>query len=149
MNDLLAILILCLYPYYFSFEENEKVSKEEIINYINIKEAKERFKYSIKIYKYFHDEAEIECDLFFAFDSLMKKGMKNLFNPKLIQKGDKEYKLYEIFSNMYKDEIDEEKSNYISRRCFLLINEKLKIIDEELFQYFKKIDINCGAFSQK
>ena len=149
MNDLLAILILCLYPYYFPFEENEKVSKEEIINYINTKDAKERFKYSIKIYKYFHDEAEIECDLFFAFDSLMKKGMKNLFNPKLIQKGDKEYKLYEIFSNMYKDEIDEEKSNYISRRCFLLINEKLKIIDEELFQYFKKIDINCGAFLQK
>ena len=151
MNDLLAILILCLYPYYFSFEEKEKekISKEEIINYINIKDAKERFKYSIKIYKYFHDESEIECDLFFAFDSLMKKGMKNLFNPKLIQKGDREYKLYEIFSNMYKDEIDEEKSNFISRRCFLLINEKLKIIDEELFQYFKKIDINCGAFLQK
>ena len=147
MSDLLAILILCLYPYYFTLEE--KLTKEEIINYINIKDAKERFKYSIKIYKYFHDESEIECDLFFAFDSLMKKGMKNLFNPEFIQKGDKDYKLYEIFSNMYKDEIDEEKSNYISRRCFLLINEKLKIIDEELFQYFKKIDINCGAFSQK
>ena len=149
MNDLLAILLLCLYPYYYNLEEKEKITKEEIINYINIKDAKERFKYSNKIYKYFHDESEIECDLFFTFDSLMKKGMQNLFNPKLIQKGDKEYKLYEIFTNMYKDEMDEEKSNYISRRCFLLINEKLKIIDEELFQYFKKIDINCGAFLQK
>ena len=38
----------------------------------------------------------------------MKKGMKNLFNPKLIQKGESEYKLYEIFSDMYKEEIDEE-----------------------------------------
>ena len=149
MNDLVAILIICFYPYYFSFEEKEKPHKEDIIKYINIKEPKERYKYSNIIYNYFHDEDEIECDLFFAFDSLMKKGMKNLFDPRLFQRGEQEYKLYEIFSDMYKEEIDEEKVNFISRRCFLLINEKLKKIDEELFQYFKKIDINCGAFLQK
>ena len=149
MNDLVAILIICFYPYYFSFEEKEKPNKEDIIKYINIKEPKERYKYSNIIYNYFHDEDEIECDLFFAFDSLMKKGMKNLFDPRLFQRGEPEYKLYEIFSDMYKEEIDEEKVNFISRRCFLLINEKLKKIDEELFQYFKKIDINCGAFLQK
>ena len=150
MNDLIAILILCFYPYYFPLEDDEnKITKDEIINYINIKDKKELYKNSLKIYKYFHDESEIECDLFYAFDSLMKKGMKNLFNPKLIQKNDPEYKLYEIFSDMYKDDIEEEKSNFISRRCFLLINEKLKKIDEELFLYLKKIDINCGAFLQK
>ena len=149
MNDLLAILFICFYPYYFCLEVKEKKNKEDIINYINIKEPKERYKYSSTIYNYFHDEDEIECDLFFAFDSLMKKGMKNLFDPKLIQRGEPEYKLYEIFSDMYKDEIEEEKVNFISRRCFLLINEKLKKIDEELFQYFKKIDLNCGAFLQK
>ena len=149
MNDLVAILIICFYPYYFSSEEKEKPHKEDIIKYINIKEPKERYKYSKIIYNYFHDEDEIECDLFFAFDSLMKKGMKNLFDPRLFQRGEPEYKLYEIFSDMYKEEIDEEKVNFISRRCFLLINEKLKKIDEELFQYFKKIDINCGAFLQK
>ena len=150
MNDLLAILILCFYPYYFPLEDNEnKITKDEIINFLNIKDKKELYKNSLKIYKYFHDESEIECDLFYAFDSLMKKGMKNLFNPKLIQKIDPEYKLYEIFSDMYKDDIEEEKSNFISRRCFLLINEKLKKIDEELFLYLKKIDINCGAFLQK
>ena len=92
MNDLVAILIICLYPYYFNSDENGiKPTKEEIINYINIKDKKELYKNSIKIFKYFHDEAEIECDLFYAFDSLMKKGMKNLFNPKLIQKGESEY----------------------------------------------------------
>ena len=149
MNDLVAILIICFYPYYFSFEEKEKPNKEDVIKYIKIKEPKERYKYSNIVYNYFHDEDEIECDLFFAFDSLMKKGMKNLFDPRLFQRGEPEYKLYEIFSDMYKEEIDEEKVNFISRRCFLLINEKLKKIDEELFQYFKKIDINCGAFLQK
>ena len=149
MNDLLAILIICLYPYYFTLEQKEKQTKEEIINYINIKDPKERYKYSKQIYNYFHDESEIECDLFFTFDSLMQKGMKNLFDPKIIQKNDPEYKLYEIFSNMYKDEMEEEKVNFISRRCFLLINEKLKKIDEALFHYLNKIDINCGAFLQK
>ena len=150
MNDLLAMLILCFYPYYFSYEKNEnKATKEEIINYMNNTDKKELYKNSIKIYKFFHDETEIECDLFYTFDSLMKKGMKNLFNPKIIQKTEKDYKLYEIFSDMYKDDIEEEKSNFISRRCFLLINEKLKKIDEELFLYLTKIDINCGAFLQK
>ena len=151
MNDLLAILIITFFPYYFNLSEDNysTKTKEEIIKYLNDKDSKGLYNNSINIYLFFHDESEIECDLFYAFDSLMKKGMKNLFNPKLIQKNEKEYKLYEIFSDMYKEEIEEEKTNYISRRCFLLINEKLKKIDEELFQYFKKIDIDCGAFLQK
>ena len=149
MNELLAILILCFYPYYFIFEEKPKPSKDEIIKFLSIKDENEKNKYLIKIYNYFYDEEEIECDLFFSFDSLMKKGMKNLFNPKIIQKNEPDYKLYELFSDIFKDDIQEEKSNYISRRCFLLIHEKLKIIDEELYQYFKKLDINCGAFLQK
>ena len=149
MNELLAILILCFYPYYFFFEDKKKISKEDIIKYLNINDEKEKNKYITQIYNYFHDEEEIECDLFFTFDSLMKKGMKNLFDPKILQKSENDYKLYELFSDIFKDDIEEEKSTYISRRCFLIINEKLKILDEELFLYFKKLDINCGAFLQK
>ena len=149
MNDLLAILLLCLYPYYFPIDSNEKISKEDIIKIFNLKESKDIYKYSIKIYNYFHDENDLECDLFYLFDSLMNKGMKELFDPKIIQKNDKDYYKYEIFKNMYKDEFNDEKTNYITRRCFLLIHEKLKIIDEELYNYFKIKDINCGAFLQK
>ena len=58
MNDLVAILIICFYPYYFSSEEKEKPHKEDIIKYINIKEPKERYKYSNIVYNYFHDEDE-------------------------------------------------------------------------------------------
>ena len=118
MNELLAILILCFYPYYFVFDKKPKPSKDEIIKYLNIKDEKENNKYLIKIYNYFHDEEEIECDLFFSFDSLMKKGMKNLFNPKILQKNEQDYKLYELFSDIFKDDIEEEKSNYISRRFY-------------------------------
>ena len=149
MNELLAILILCFYPYYFNFEDNQKPTKDDIIKYLNINDENEKKKYFIKIYNFFHDEEEIESDLFFAFDSLMKKGMKNLFDPKLIHKNEPDYKLYELFPDVFNDDIEEDKPNFISRRCFLLINEKLKIIDEELFKYLKKIDINCGAFLQK
>ena len=149
MNDLLAILLLCLYPYYFQIDSNEKISKEDIIKIFNLKESKDIYKYSIKIYNYFHDENDLECDLFYLFDSLMNKGMKELFEPKIIQKNDKDYYKYEIFKNIYKDEFNDEKTNYITRRCFLLIHEKLKIIDEELYNYFKIKDINCGAFLQK
>ena len=149
MNELLAILIICFYPYYFTFKDIKKPTKNDIINYLNINDENEKNKYLIKIYNYFYDEDEIESDLFFAFDSLMKKGMKNLFNPKTLQKNEPDYKLYELFSDIFKDDLEEDKSNYISRRCFLLIHEKLKLIDEELYQYFKKTDINCGGFLQK
>ena len=150
MNELLAILIICFYPYYFIFDQKQKPTKDDIIKLINKKDKNEdENKNLIKIYNYFHDEEEIESDLFLAFDSLMKKGMKYLYDPKILQKNDKDYKLYELFSDVFKDDIEEDLANYISRRCFLLINEKLKIIDDELFQYFKKLDINCGAFLQK
>ena len=149
MNELLAVLILCFYPYYFKFDNEKKPTKDEVIEYLKIKDENDKNKYTNKIYNYFHDEEEIESDLFFTFDSLMKKGIKNLFNPKILQKNEPDYKLYELFPDIFKDDIDEDKPNYISRRCFLLINEKLKIIDEELYLYFKKVDIICGAFLQK
>ena len=148
MNELLAILILCFYPYYFTFQEKPKPKKDDIIKYVNLSTNTDK-KYNLLIYNYFHDEEEIESDLYYIFNSLMKKGMKNLFDPNVLVKNSEQYKLYESFPNIFKDETGEEKSDYISRRCFLLINEKLKIIDEELFQYFKKLDINCGVFLQK
>ena len=148
MNELLAVLILCFYPYYFKFDNEQKPTKDEVIEYL-CKNENDKNKYIIKIYNFFHDEEEIESDLFFVFDSLMKKDIKNLFNPKILQKNEPDYKLYELFPDIFKDDIDEDKPTYISRRCFLLINEKLKIIDEELYLYFKKVDIICGAFLQK
>ncbi len=149
MNELLAIFILCFYPFYFTLEDQQKPTKDDIINYLNLKDEKVKNEYIIKIYYYFHDEDEIESDLFFVFDALMKKGIKNLFNPNILQKSDNDYKLYELFPDIFKDDIEEKKSTYISRRCFLLINEKLKIIDEDLYKYFKKIEVDCEAFLQK
>ena len=37
----------------------------------------------------------------------------------------------------------------LNKRCFLIIKEKLKVIDEELYSHFIKIDLNCAIFLQR
>ena len=105
--------------------------------------------YKEDIYIFFHDEDEIQSDLFFTFEALMKKGMSNLFNPLILQKDDPGYKMYEIFPQMWKDDSDQDKPTYVYRRCSLLIKEKLKSLDNDLYSHFKRIDLNCVAFLQK
>ena len=39
--------------------------------------------------------------------------------------------------------------NPLSIRCTLIIKEKLKSIDPDLYQHFKKIGLNCGVFLQR
>ena len=144
MNELLAVLFLSFYPYYFVSTCKPKSTKNDIIDYLkDINFHKE------EIYIFFHDEEEIQSDLFFIFEALMKKGMKNLFNPLVLTKDNPDYKLYEIFPGIWKDDSDEEKPTYVYRRCSLLIKEKLKSLDNDLYSHFKKIELNCGVFLQR
>ena len=144
MNELLAILYLVFYPYYFPCTRKPKNTKNDIIEFLKDIEL-----YKEDIYIFFHDEEEIQSDLFFTFEALMKKGMSNLFDPKILQKDDPEYKMYEIFPQMWKDDSDENKPTYVFRRCSLLIKEKLKSLDNDLYSHFKRIDLNCGVFLQR
>lgn len=98
---------------------------------------------------FFHDEDEIQSDLFYTFEALMKKGMTNLFDPHFLQKDDPGYKMYEIFPQMWKDDSNENKPTYVYRRSSLIIKEKLKSLDNELYSHFKKIDLNCEVFLQR
>ena len=101
------------------------------------------------IYIFFHDEEEIQSDLFFIFEALMKKGMSNLFNPCILQKDDPGYKMYEIFPQIWKDESDQKNPTYFYRRCDLLIKEKLKSLDNDLYSHFKRIELNCVVILQR
>ena len=74
MNELLAILYLVFYPFYFPCTRKPKTTKNDIIDFLKDIEL-----YKEDIYIYFHDEDEIQSDLFFTFEALMKKGMSNLF----------------------------------------------------------------------
>ena len=144
MNELLAILYLVFYPYYFPSTKKPKNTKNDIIEFLKDIEL-----YKEDIYIFFHDEEEIQSDLFYIFDALMKKGMSNLFSPQILQKDDPGYKMYEIFPQMWKDDSDEDKPTYVFRRTALLIKEKLKCLDNDLYSHFKKIDLNCGVFLQR
>ena len=144
MNDLLAIFFLVFYPYYFPCTKKPKNTKNDIIDYLKDIEL-----YKEDIYIFFHDEEEIQSDLFYIFEALMKKGMSNLFSPQILQKDDPEYKMYEIFPQMWKDDSDEDKPTYVYKRCSLLIKEKLKSLDNDLYSHFKKIELNCGVFLQR
>ena len=144
MNELLAILYLVFYPYYFPSTRKPKSTKDDIIEFLKDIEL-----YKEDIYIFFHDEDEIQSDLFFTFEALMKKGMANLFNPLVLQKDDPGYKLYEIFPQIWKDDSDQDKPTYVYRRCSLLIKEKLKSLDNDLYSHFKRIELNCVPFLQK
>ena len=144
MNELLAIIFIAFYPYYFTCTRKPKTTKEDIIEYL-----KDINLYKDDIYIYFHDEDEIQSELFYTFEALMKKGMTNLFDPYILQKDDPGYKIYEIFPQMWKDDSNENKPTYVYRRCSLLIKEKLKSLDDDLYVHFKKIDLNCEVFLQR
>jgi hypothetical protein len=50
---------------------------------------------------------------------------------------------------MWKDDSNENNPTYVYRRSSLLIKEKLKSLDNELYTHFKKIDLNCESFLQR
>ena len=144
MHELLAIIFIVFYPFYFAYNSKPKYKKEDILDFL-----KDINLYKKEIYIFFHDEDEIQADLYFTFEALMKKGITYLFDPHILQKDEPGYKMYEIFPQMWKDDSNEDKPTYVYRRASLLIKEKLKSLDNELYSHFKKIDLNCEAFLQR
>ena len=128
MNELLAIIFIVFYPFYFTCTRKPKNTKENIIDFL-----KDINLYKDDIYIFFHDEDEIQ----------------SLFDPHILHKDEPGYKLYEIFPQMWKDDSNENNPTYVFRRASLLIKEKLKSLDNDLYAHFKKIDLNCEVFLQR
>jgi hypothetical protein len=142
MNEILAVILFGFYPYYF--KNTSKIDISQLLNDVE-KNTKE-------IYLFLHDEEELASDLYYTFNAIMNKGIKDLFDNGT---GDKRrdpvtYKKYELFTQQWTDEESELEKDQLplQRRCFLIIREKLKVIDEELFNHFIKIDLNCTIFLQ-
>ena len=79
MNDILSIIFLALYPYYF---KNNLKEKNNNINTI-IDNAEE-------LYLFFNDEDELESDLYICFNYAMKKGINNFYSFEFNSKEKKE-----------------------------------------------------------
>ena len=146
MNDILAVTFLGLYPCYF--KNGKKLGKNAILKISS--EQISAIQNAEDIYDFFHDEDELYSDLYFCFSKLMKRGLKELFETyKGNEKAIINYKKYELFTNQLEQEPTDDMNNPLNIRCTLIIKEKLKSIDPDLYQHFKKIGLNCGIFLQR
>ena len=146
MNDILAVSFLALYPCYF--KNTKKLTKDEIIKLSS--EQISAIDNAQDIYDFFHDEDELYCDLYYCFTKLMKRGLKELFEAvKGNNKNLVSYKKYQLFTNQWEEEPTDDLQNPLNIRCTLIIKEKLKSIDPDLYQHFKKIGLSCTIFLQR
>ena len=142
MNELVAMIYICLYPYYFT--NKEKINKEKLEKYLNNID-----KYYKEIYLFFHDEEEIQSDLYYLFESLEKRGINDLYQRFDIKKNDPNYILYELFPDIIKDHSDEDRSNHLNLRAYNIYKEKLRLIDSKLFNHLKRINVKCNYFMHR
>ena len=149
MNDILSIIFLSLYPYYFPYKNKNNNNIENIIKLKKI-DNEILFKYSEDIYLFFHDEEEFESDLFICFNSVMKKGIKSLYDFDFESNENQlnYFQKYILFKNEYNFE-KEELNSPLNLRCTMLIEEKLKVLDKELYNHFHKIGLDCTIFLQR
>ena len=146
MNDILAVSFLALYPCYF--KNSKKLKKNDIIQLSS--EQISAINNAQDIYDFFHDEDELYCDLYYCFTKLMKRGLKELFETvKGNEKSIVSYKKYQLFMNQWEEEPTDDLQNPLNIRCTLIIKEKLKTIDPDLYQHFKKIGLSCTIFLQR
>ena len=59
------------------------------------------------------------------------------------------FKKYQLFANQFVHDPSDDIQNPLNIRCTMIIKEKLKAIDFELFQHFQRIGLNCGIFLQR
>ena len=147
MNDLLAVTFLALYPCYF--KNKSKKTKDELLTYTS--DQLSAINNAEYLYDFFHDEDELQSDLYYCFSKLMKRGVKELFENNITSQEKKEmsFKKYELFSNQWVHDPNDDIQNPLNIRCTMIIKEKLKAIDLELFQHFQRIGLNCGIFLQR
>jgi hypothetical protein len=147
MNDLLAVTFLALYPCYF--KNNSKKKKDELLAIAS--DQLSAINNAEYLYDFFHDEDELQSDLYYCFSKLMKRGIKELFETNITSQEKKEmsFKKYELFSNQWVHDPSDDIQNPLNIRCTMIIKEKLKAIDLELFQHFQRIGLNCGIFLQR
>lgn len=142
MNEIAALLLYALFPFYFPFGNKEDslklITKEMLINPLPDSRI---------IYTFFHDEAYFEADLFYLFNAVMKGGLISLYSTKKVNKP---AKMMELFDDIYApNDYDNENADWIYRRCGLIIKNKLFVYDEELYKFFEKSNIDCATFMQR
>ena len=117
MNDILAMLIYSLYPYY------RKSKIKEYNNELFNKWADNPVSNIDDIYYFFHDEKYFQSDLFYLMLNLMNFGVNRFYEDVDGKKNPGESK------------------NYLVKRCENISEKKLKLQNSRLYYHFVNIGI--------
>ena len=142
MNDLLAVIYLAFYPYYYPNSNKRKAD-----DLLSFSDANEFQKNVNDIYLFFNDEGELEADLYWSFANLMKKGMKELYNTD-IQNKQMDFKTSNLIRNQWTNDTSNDPQTIINKRCDDIVQKKLKALDSELYQHLNDVQL-CMVFLQR
>ena len=125
MNDILAMIIYALYPYYTK-SRHDKYTSELFDKWVE-----KPLQHAEDIYMFFHDERYFETDIYYLFYNLMHLGV-----------------------NKFYEDIDEKKEpgetkNYLVKRCEYISEKKLRWQNSRLYHHFINIGIEPGVVLQR
>ena len=121
INEILAMLIYSIYPYYIE-SPVKKYNDDYLNNLLSFPEENYR-----ELYYFFHDEKELESDLYYLLTNIMNEGVKNFFL----------------------DKEENEEQCYLIKRCNNIIHKKLRPQDNRLYNHFINIDLDCEFVIQR
>jgi len=81
MNEILAVLYLSMHKHYF--KPQKKINITELIKKSKSIQIEDMDAYKIfikEVYLYLHDFTDIQADLYYLFDEIMKRGMKDIYD---------------------------------------------------------------------
>jgi len=125
MNDILAMLIYSLYPYYT--KSSIKTYNSELFE----KWVKEPLKYIKDIYCFFHDENEFQSDVYYLLVNLMKSGVNKFYEDIDLKKN------------------PEETKSYLIKRCECVSEKKIKLQNNRLYHHFINIGLDSSIVLQR
>ena len=126
MNEILAMLILCFYPFYIT-SPTKIYTQEKFDLWIS-----DPSKYLNQIYSFFHDENEFICDLYYVFYNIMNMGFNKLYDD----------------VTLVKDDFTNKTTTYLMKRCDE-IEGKLSKYNYSLYEHFYDIGLNLEVILQR
>ena len=132
INEILAMFIYAMYPFYVTNNHKGKYTNEEFELYS--KEPKEHIK---ELYEFFHDENELTSDLYLMLSSLMKKGASRFFEDK------------PPYENNLSNDTNHNFESYLVNRCNHIVHTKLRLFDNRLYCHFNNVQLDCEIIVQR
>ena len=131
MNEIIAVIIYSIYPYYFINEEPSKIEDTSPKG----------------VYSKFFNKNTLETHAYLIFSLLMKNNLKKFYETSSSVPTDQMYKKYDLF--VFKNDKDDEVDNELKKHCDFIIKKKLSEVDSDLYNHFLNIEVNCSIFLQK